>query len=115
MIGVDTSRSRVYRTAWLPEAVAAEADLADLRLYPNPVRGKDVTVRFVVDEPTELDLEAFDLDGRSVARTTLYGEPGAAGNQIRWDLSALASGLYHVRVRAPELGFERFERIAIIR
>ena len=115
MIGVDTSRSRIYRTAWLPEALAAEADLADLRLYPNPVRGKDVTVRFVVDEPTELDLEAFDLDGRSVARTTLYGEPGAAGNQIRWDLSALASGLYHVRVRAPELGFERFERIAIIR
>ncbi|MEZ4649253.1 MAG: hypothetical protein R3E97_10845 [Candidatus Eisenbacteria bacterium] len=115
MTGVDTSRSRVYPTAWLPAGVEAEADLSDLRLYPNPVRGQDLTVRFVVDAPTELDLEAFDLDGRSVARTTLHGEPGAAGNQIRWDLSALASGLYHVRVRAPELGFERFERIAIVR
>ena len=113
--GVDISRSRVYPSAWRPEPVGTDVDLADLRLYPNPLRGDALTVRFVVGEATTLDLEAFDLDGRSVAHTTLQGEPGAAGNQIRWDLAGLASGLYHVRIRAQDLGFERFERIAIVR
>jgi hypothetical protein len=113
--GVDISRTRVYPSAWRPVAVGTDVDLADLRLYPNPLRGDALTVRFVVGESTTLDLEAFDLDGKSVARTTMRGEAGAAGNQIGWNLADLASGLYHVRIRAQDLGFERFERIAIVR
>lgn len=113
--GVDQARSRIYPAAWRPAPQPAEDALADLRLYPNPLRADALTVRFVVAAPTRLDLEAFDLDGESVARTSIDGQAGAAGNQVRWDLSALASGLYHVRVRAEALDFERFERIAIVR
>ncbi len=113
--GFDIERSSVYPTSQLPKAQVATEDLADLRLYPNPLRGDALTVRFVVDTSRDLEFEAFDLDGRSVASTRLRGRPGAAGNQLEWDLSDLASGLYHVRIRVPELGFERFERIAIVR
>jgi len=117
--GVDAGRSRVYPKVRLPGPAPAPAEGAreSFRLYPNPVRGDAVTVRVVLDRPARLFLQAFDLAGHEAARFEADGQPGAGGNHLLWDLSALAPGLYQVRARLRGAGLEEevFQKLAIVR
>ncbi len=117
--GVDPGRSRFYPGEWVPEFRGVEGGFLSesLRIYPNPVLGDAVTVRFVLGEPARVILDAYDLSGRSVAMLEATGRAGADGNHIRWDLSGLAPGLYHVRFRAMGDGIQEdsFHKLAIVR
>lgn len=117
--GVDLSRTRVYPAGWVPvpQAVAGNLDEESVRFYPNPLRGDRLTVHFVLGKPAHILLDAYDLSGKRVASLEGPGVPGAAGNQLAWDLSALTPGLYHIRFRAAGDGFnqELFDKVAIVR
>jgi M6 family metalloprotease-like protein len=66
--------------------------------YPNPARGSDLTIRAYLEEPADLEVDILDVAGERVARLTADGVPTV--NEIVWDLSGVASGMYFVRVKA---------------
>jgi hypothetical protein len=117
--GVDRGRSRTYPRSRLPgpPPPVTESWRESVRLYPNPLRGDLLTVRFVLDRPADVVLQAFDLAGAEVARLEAKGTPGAGGNHLQWDLSGLASGLYHVRIRSltEGSGQELLTKLAVVR
>jgi hypothetical protein len=55
-------------------------------------------VRVVLDEPAEIDIEILDVAGELVARHVIQGVPSV--NEIVWETSGVASGVYVVRVQA---------------
>lgn len=117
--GVDRGRTRCYpaERVPVPAGPAAERFPESVRLYPNPLREDAVTFRCVLDRPAQLELKAFDLAGAAVAELAAPGVAGPSGNHLRWDLSGLAPGLYHIRVRAVagESREELFTKLAVVR
>lgn len=117
--GFDGSRSRVYPLELVPSPVTASVDgpRASLRLYPNPLRGDRLTVRFTLARPARVRLAAYDLSGRQVAELEAEGQVGPDGNHLPWDWGQVASGLYHVRLRFLGEGWseEMLEKVAVVR
>ncbi len=116
--GVDQARSRFYTQTPTPSAAPGQDLVAgSVRVYPNPLHGDQVTVRFVLGQPADILLDAYDLTGRRVASLQTRGTPGAGGNEVLWNLAGLSPGLYHVRFQARGSGFDRkvFQKLAIVR
>lgn len=90
-----------------PEVFALEAP------FPNPFRG-EAAVRFSLAEAATVRLEAFDALGRRVA--ILAEGPRPAGQHTaRFDGSALAPGLYLVRLTASGSSGERTATRRVLR
>jgi M6 family metalloprotease-like protein len=70
--------------------------------YPNPARGEDPVLRVFLDERAEVEIEIFDVTGELVDRIEREGVRGP--QEIRWDVSDVASGLYIVRIEATRPG-----------
>lgn len=117
--GLGPERRRAYPAAWIPEPKSLDGDLVEgsVRFYPNPLRSGALRVSFLLGAPAQVELEAFDLSGQKVATHSVQGQAGAQGNSVEWNLSDLASGVYHVRFRATGGSFARelFDKVAIIR
>jgi hypothetical protein len=77
---------------------------AALGSFPNPSQGL-TTLRFAVPRASRVDLEVFDLRGRSVARRSL-GRLAAGVHEAPLRLEAAPAGVYLYRLRAhhPETG-----------
>jgi M6 family metalloprotease-like protein len=118
-VGFDASRTRAYPAALIPGPVEVPVDgpRASLRLYPNPLRGDQLTLRFTLARPARVQATAYDLSGRRVAQLEAPGQPGPDGNHLPWDWGQLASGLYQVRVRFFGEGWseEMIEKVAVLR
>jgi hypothetical protein len=68
--------------------------------YPNPFNPSTV-IRFEIPEAAYVTLKIFDLVGREIA--TLVDAVRAPGvYSVRWDASALPSGVYFYTLRAGE-------------
>ena len=74
--------------------------------YPNPANGEDPVLRVFLEERAKVEIEIFDVTGQLVDRIERDGVRGP--QDIRWDVSDVASGLYIVRVEArrPGAGFD---------
>lgn len=69
-----------------------------LQTYPNPFNSA-TTIHYALPMAGKIRLSIYDLLGRESA--TLYSGPQTAGShEIRFDGSALSSGIYFVRLRA---------------
>ncbi|GAB5536712.1 MAG: hypothetical protein Rubg2KO_29610 [Rubricoccaceae bacterium] len=95
--------------------VAVETDpipTLALRVAPNPTQGS-VGLAFELAAPGPVELAVVDLLGRRVA-SVLDGTPHTAGvHEARLDASALASGVYVIRLRA---GNEQVtQRLTVVR
>ena len=90
------------------EGAALEFSLDEIR--PNPVRGRDLTVRFSLASSEEARLELIDIAGRRVDDRTVSGvgthviEPGRD--------RMLASGIYFVRLRQGAQS--QLRRVAVV-
>ena len=117
--GFDASRSRVYPVELVPApvVVAVDGPRASLRLYPNPLRGDELTVFFTLDRPARVRLTAYDLSGHQVAELDAEGKLGPDANHLSWKLDKLASGLYQVRVRFLGEGWseDMLEKVVVVR
>lgn len=117
--GVDRGRARTYPRSRFPgpPPPVAEGWRESIRLYPNPLSQDQLTVRYVLDRPAQVTLQLFDLAGTEVARLETPGTPGPGGQHLRWDLSGVASGLYHVRIRSSSGGStqEHLTKLAVAR
>jgi len=65
--------------------------------YPNPAERSDLTVRVFLEEPADIEVEILDVAGEVVARFEREGD--LTVNEITWNTSGVASGLYIVRVK----------------
>ncbi|HEX9950783.1 MAG TPA: T9SS type A sorting domain-containing protein, partial [Rubricoccaceae bacterium] len=79
--------------------------------WPNPARGP-ATVRWGLPGAAMVDVRVYDLLGREVARVA-DGAAEAGWHESRLDASALASGVYIVRLRAGDE--TRTRRITVLR
>ncbi len=69
--------------------------------YPNPF---NPVVNIVYDIPNDcnLELSVFDMRGRLVDRL-ISGYVEAGYYEIRWNAGTLASGIYFLRMKTPEI------------
>ena len=81
-------------TTAVPEIIPAKYELA--QNYPNPFNPA-TTIRFELKEAGMTKLEVFDISGRHV-RTLLNGNVEAGAYDLRFDASALSSGIYFYRL-----------------
>lgn len=83
----------------LPQQIALNQN------YPNPFNPV-TTISFVLPEPAAVRLEVYNMLGAKVA--TLYDGFAESGlNNVRFDGSALASGIYLYRLQTAETSLSR--------
>ncbi|WP_164682567.1 autotransporter-associated beta strand repeat-containing protein [Cyclonatronum proteinivorum] len=81
--------------------------------YPNPFN-PSTTVRFSLPEEAQIRLEVFDLLGRRV--TLLTNDTWPAGTHtLRWDATGHATGLYLLRLTAPETDVVETRKMMLVR
>jgi M6 family metalloprotease-like protein len=73
-------------------------DLDRTYCYPNPARQANLVVRVFLEEPTDVEIEILDVAGQIVKRFEFEGVHTV--NEVVWDTSRVASGLYIVHVEA---------------
>lgn len=79
--------------------------------YPNPFN-PSTQIGYSISEPGHVNLSVYDLLGRKVA--TLVNERRTAGNySIKFDASALASGVYFYRLEAGS--FVKVNKMALMK
>jgi hypothetical protein len=71
-----------------------------IKVIPNPVT-EDASIQIILGQPSRLQVEVMDITGRTTYQL-LNSERGAGTQVIAWDASALASGIYFVRVKAGD-------------
>lgn len=70
--------------------------------YPNPVISGETYIRFFVGEDSDISVKIFDLAGDFVAELSGFATGGLDG-EIRWNVSAIESGVYLARVEAKSV------------
>jgi len=101
--GGDASGAGAYPDSLLPGApVEGDGLMVHDRTYcyPNPARESDLTVRVYLEGEADIEIEIMDVTGQIVERFERDGEPTV--NEIVWETSGVASGLYLVRVEVTE-------------
>lgn len=87
--------------------------------YPNPAGGRKTTIRFYVNQPADVQVTIFDALGDKVWESTAEIPDGNAVEEIPWDISGVASGVYHCRLEATaRSGSESmvaFKSIAVVK
>ncbi|MTB50361.1 T9SS type A sorting domain-containing protein [Lewinella sp. W8] len=73
-----------------------EDDVFYLGAYPNPF-GEELNVTFQAPRSGRYDLQLFDLNGREVSRI-FSGELPVGEQQLRWNNTGLANGVYFLRI-----------------
>ena len=81
-------------TTAIPEIIPAKYELA--QNYPNPFNPV-TTIHFELKETGMTTVDIFDITGRHV-RTLLNGSVDAGAYDLRFDASALSSGVYFYRL-----------------
>lgn len=71
--------------------------IANLYVYPNPVKKIQGKIRFSVGDVTMVNCKVFNLAGDMVQDLDVRAFPNT-DNEIKWDTSNLASGVYVIRV-----------------
>ena len=77
-----------YMVNIVESLAVSDVDLLNLRIYPNPVDGNNVTILSSVSG--DKFVEVFDINGRKVISTTIFNDD--------LDVSNLVSGFYTTRV-----------------
>ena len=67
--------------------------------YPNPNAGTFTTIRYYLNEAAQVKIRIFDSAGKPVDSFNGSGE-GGIDNEIQWNVSGVASGVYLCRVEA---------------
>jgi len=80
------------------EPVATPGEIRLGPAYPNPAR-ESVTIRFAVEDPTDITLSLFDVLGRRVA-VLVEGEQQAGERTVSFRTAHLPAGVYLYRLEA---------------
>ena len=85
--------------------------------YPNPIRGANARVRFFLGKSARIEITILNALGEIVDRMSLDNPTPLIDNELAWDTTDYASGLYICRVEARSQSQTevRFIKAAIIR
>ncbi len=85
--------------------------------YPNPIRGSSATLRFFLGNTAQIRVVVLNALGEIVDRLSLENPVPRTDNEIFWDTSDYASGLYICRVEAvsTDRSEVRFVKAAVIK
>ncbi|MEM9985909.1 MAG: alpha-amylase family glycosyl hydrolase, partial [Bacteroidota bacterium] len=72
-------------------------DQQGLRLIPNPSSDQSLTLRYELNQASEVKVELLDLQGRSLA-VIHEGKQSVGSQEISWQGNGLSQGVYLVRV-----------------
>ena len=78
-----------------------DVELADLRIYPNPVDGNYVTIKSPIGGDKQIEL--FDINGRRVLSTIITGDT--------LDISSINTGFYMVEVTIN--GYKKVSKLIV--
>jgi len=67
--------------------------------YPNPA-SNSTTFRYYVDRPANISIRIYDMSGELVAELAGETEGGTVADELVWDCSRVAPGVYFARVEA---------------
>jgi hypothetical protein len=84
--------------AQLGLSATEEQAVQHFSLYPNPT-DNSLTVEFYLEESSELQIGLFNALGRQVAMP-IAGQYGTGMQRFSFDVSALNSGVYWLRLRS---------------
>ncbi|MGD9487711.1 MAG: T9SS type A sorting domain-containing protein [Calditrichaceae bacterium] len=81
--------------------------------YPNPNEGGFTKIRYYLNEPATVKIRIFDTAGMAVAS---FEGPGYAGadNEVVWNVSGIASGIYLCQIDAKADGKSESKVIKIM-
>ena len=113
-----TAGGDYQRTGWLKPEFSKELQIASEFLpenmvynYPNPAANQ-TAFRYYVDRPADIEVKIYDLSGELVDQ--LNGStPGQVPDEIAWDCSAIAPGVYFARFEANAVGLSKFKMIKV--
>ncbi|MGI9174634.1 MAG: T9SS type A sorting domain-containing protein, partial [Rhodothermales bacterium] len=103
--------ANVFLSTASPDGFETPRELALHPNFPNPFSGS-TTISYTLPEAMPVRLEVYDLLGRRVA-VLAEGDQAAATYTVPFDGSALASGVYLLRLRAG--GMQRTKRMVVAR
>ena len=85
--------------------------------YPNPIRNASARIRFYLGDNAQIEVTILNAIGEIVDRLSLTDPVARTDNEIPWDTSDYASGLYICRIEAVADGRSevRFVKAAVIR
>lgn len=98
------ANNSLCETIWFTDgtssAFSLSKNIADLKIYPNPVVG-EATVTFTNPEGAEVTAEVMDLTGK-VVKTVDLGYHSVGEQSIRLNATDLESGIYFIKLNAGE-------------
>jgi hypothetical protein len=101
----------VSATVSTDEEIELPRELTLLGPQPNPTRSEAV-LRVGLPTAGSVRIVVYDVQGRQVVRV-LDGVRPAGWETVRWDVGALAAGVYLVRVEAG--GESRTQTVTVVR
>ena len=106
---IGTPADTVGQGALLPESRAY--------CYPNPIRENEAFIRYYLADQADVDVIIINATGRIVDRLSATRSDALTDNEIRWDTTDFASGIYICRLQATNGSRTeiRFIKTAIIR
>jgi len=103
--GYDAARRFVYPNDSLPDIPASGEFLAESSVYayPNPADGDVVYIRYRLGDEADVAVSIYDVAGNLIEE--LVGDGlGNTENEIAWQCSDVASGVYFCRLEARSVG-----------
>ena len=99
------------------EPVASLLPSRRIYCYPNPIKGDSARLRFFLSEGARIEVVVINAIGEVVDRLSLEDPIPMTDNEIGWDTTHYASGLYICRVEAiSERRSEvRFVKAAVVK
>ncbi len=85
----------------IPGAISAEPEPFKMFVHPNPAKDEIQVNYFLNEEEDRIELQIFDMQGRSVLGSILSGKKDINKNAI--DISTLGSGQYLLQLRSPNI------------
>ncbi len=97
--GGPTNTARQYQIADIPVVSGDLIPQKKFYNYPNPNTGNTTTLRYFLSKPASVTLRVFDPTGYKVWQTAGSGF-GNTTNEVVWDVSNVASGVYICQIEA---------------
>jgi M6 family metalloprotease-like protein len=84
--------------------------------YPNPASDL-TTFRYYVDRPADIDISIYDMTGELVDHLAHRTDGGTVPDEVVWDCSRFASGVYFARIeaKASDMNKNMMIKVALIK
>ncbi|MGM0442259.1 MAG: PQQ-binding-like beta-propeller repeat protein [Elusimicrobiota bacterium] len=116
-------RAKVNRFSYyrLGQHVGGEEIITEENVYtyPNPAPGNEATFKFLIEREAEIEIKVFNVAGEAVKsfKETYSSEEIGKWQEIEWDISNIASGVYVYRIKASgdDRDDEVVKKLAIVK